>query len=163
LLGSLEVIIVMALLNALVRPVLLTFVAPRSLILTGILVLVLQILVFYIAVNLAPHVRVDTLFHALVASFVYGIISVILTSVVGTASSDSFYGLLVQKLLLARDVPRTDKPGLVIIQIDGLAHPILAGRIRAGSVNTIAGWIRSGSHTLSEWEAILPSMTSASQ
>ena len=57
----------------------------------------------------------------------------------------------------------TDKPGLVIIQIDGLAHPILAGRVRAGSVNTMASWIRDGSHKLSRWEAILPSMTSASQ
>ena len=51
----------------------------------------------------------------------------------------------------------------MIIQIDGLAYPILAGRIRAGSVNTMAGWVRERSHTLSRWEAILPSMTSASQ
>ena len=58
---------------------------------------------------------------------------------------------------------KSDKPGLVIIQIDGLAHPILAGRVRAGSVNTMASWVRDGSHKLSRWEAILPSMTSASQ
>ena len=51
----------------------------------------------------------------------------------------------------------------MIIQIDGLAHPILAGRVRAGSVNTMAGWVRDGSHKLSRWEALLPSMTSASQ
>ena len=76
---------------------------------------------------------------------------------------DSFYGLLIQSLLVKRSAEATDQPGLVILQIDGLAHPILAGRIRAGSVNTMAGWIRDGSHTLSQWEAILPSMTSASQ
>ena len=35
--------------------------------------------------------------------------------------------------------------------------------MRAGSVNTMAGWVRDGSHKLSRWEAILPSMTSASQ
>ena len=51
----------------------------------------------------------------------------------------------------------------MIIQIDGLAHPILAGRMRAGSVNTMANWVRDGTHKLSRWEAILPSMTSASQ
>ena len=51
----------------------------------------------------------------------------------------------------------------MIIQIDGLAHPILAGRMRAGSVNTMAGLVRDGSHKLSRWEAILPSMTSGSQ
>ena len=51
----------------------------------------------------------------------------------------------------------------MIIQIDGLAHPILAGRIRAGSVNTMASWVRDGTHKLSRWEAILPSMTSAAR
>jgi hypothetical protein len=35
--------------------------------------------------------------------------------------------------------------------------------MRAGSVNTMADWVRDGSHKLSRWEAILPSMTSASQ
>jgi hypothetical protein len=82
---------------------------------------------------------------------------------VGVDTSDSFYGLLVQQLLIKREVEPSDKPGLVMIQIDGLAYPILAGRIRAGSVNTMARWIRDGSHTFSRWEALLPSMTSASQ
>jgi hypothetical protein len=35
--------------------------------------------------------------------------------------------------------------------------------MRAGSVNTMAGLVRGGTHKLSRWEAILPSMTSASQ
>ncbi len=65
--------------------------------------------------------------------------------------------------MLKRAAAPSDQPGLVIVQIDGLAHPILAGRMRAGSVNTMAGWVRDGSHQLSRWEAILPSMTSASQ
>jgi hypothetical protein len=43
--GALEVVLLMAALNAVVRPVVLAFIAPRSLILTGIAVLVLQILV----------------------------------------------------------------------------------------------------------------------
>jgi hypothetical protein len=66
-------------------------------------------------------------------------------------------------LMVKRSGGHTDKPGLVIIQIDGLAHPILAGRMRAGSVNTMASLVRDGSHKLSKWEAILPSMTSGSQ
>jgi uncharacterized membrane protein YvlD (DUF360 family) len=161
--GAFQVVLIMAVLNALVRPVVLAFVAPRSLILTGIAVLVVQILVFWAAIRLAPGVYVDTPFHALVGSFIYAIINVVLTSIIGVDTSDSFYGLLVQQLMLKHGVQPTDKPGLVIAQIDGLAHPILAGRVRAGSVNTMARWIRDGSHTLSQWEAILPSMTSASQ
>jgi uncharacterized membrane protein YvlD (DUF360 family) len=161
--GAVEVVLLMAALNAVVRPVVLAFIAPRSLILTGIAVLVLQILVFWAAIRIAPNVYVDTVFHAVLGSFIYAIANVVLTSIVGVDTSDSFYGLLIQQLMLKHGVTPTDQPGLVIIQIDGLAHPILAGRVRAGSVNTMASWIRDRSHTLSQWEALLPSMTSASQ
>ena len=49
----------MALFNAIVRPVLLTFVAPRSLVLLAVLVLVLQVLTFLVIVPLANGVQVD--------------------------------------------------------------------------------------------------------
>ena len=98
-----------------------------------------------------------------IASFVYAIVNTILTAILGVDRGGSYYGLLVQRLLVQRSQGHTDKPGLVIVQIDGLAHPILAGRMRAGSVNTMAGMVRDGSHKLSKWEAILPSMTSGSQ
>jgi uncharacterized membrane protein YvlD (DUF360 family) len=156
-------VILIALFNAAIRPVVLALAAPISLILVGILVLVLQILSFIVAAHWAPGIHVDGFGTALVASFVYAIFNTILTSILGIDSGGSYYGTLVQRLLVKRSVGHTDKPGLVIIQIDGLAHPILAGRMRAGSVNTLAGWVRDGSHKLSRWEAILPSMTSASQ
>lgn len=163
LLVAIQVILVMAVLNAVVRPVVLAFVAPRSLVLTGVVVLLLQALVFMIAVNLIGGVQTTGLITSLIGSFVYAIINTVLVSIFAIDSGESFYGLLVQRLLLKRAAPPSDQPGLVIIQVDGLAHPILAGRVRAGSVNTMARWIRSGSHKLSRWEAILPSMTSASQ
>ncbi len=156
-------VILMALFNAVVRTVLLAFVAARSLILTGVLVLVLQVVAFLVVAQWSPGVHVDGFLTALIGSFVYAIVNTILTSVLGVDRGGSFYGLLVQSLLVQRAGPKSDKPGLVILQIDGLAYPILAGRIRAGSVNTMAGWVRDKSHKLSRWEAILPSMTSASQ
>ena len=162
-LDAVLVVIVMAVLNAVVRPLVLAVVAPRSLVLTAVAVLLLQILVFLVAANIVPGVHVGGLLPALVGSFVYAIINTILTAVLGVDSGDSFYGLLVQNMLLKGAAAKSEQPGLVIVQIDGLAHPILAGRMRAGSVNTMANWVRDGSHTLSRWEAILPSMTSASQ
>ncbi|HET9755802.1 MAG TPA: phage holin family protein [Candidatus Limnocylindrales bacterium] len=156
-------VILMALFNAAIRPVVLTFAASISLVLTGLLVLVLQVVAFLVVAQWAPGVHVDGFVIALIGSFIYAIINTVLTAVLGIDSSGSYYGLLVQRLLVKRSKGHSDKPGLVIIQIDGLAHPILAGRIRAGSVNTLAGWIRDGTHKLSRWEAILPSMTSASQ
>ena len=153
----------MALFNAIVRPVLLTFVAPRSLVLLGVLVLVLQVLTFLVIVPLANGVQVDGFPSALIASFVYAAINTALTALLGVDRGGSYFGLLVSSLLAKRAAEKTDRPGLVIIQIDGLAHPILAARIRAGSVNTLASWVRDGTHKLSRWEALLPSMTSASQ
>jgi hypothetical protein len=142
----------------------LAFVAPRSLILTAISVILLQVVIFLIAADLEPGVHLDNGFlTALLGSFVYAIFNTIITAVLGVDSGDSFYGLLIQNLLLKRAAAKSDQPGLVIIQIDGLAHPILAGRMRAGSVNTMASWVRNGTHRLERWEAILPSMTSASQ
>src|SRR6478672_3511221 len=156
-------VILIALFNAIVRPVVLALAAPISLILVGVLVLVLQIVAFLVVAQLAPGVHVDAFGTALVASFVYAIINTVLTAILGIDSGGSYYGLLVQRLLVKRSTGHSDKPGLVIIQIDGLAHPILAGRMRAGSVNTMASLVRDGSHKLSRWEAILPSMTSGSQ
>jgi uncharacterized membrane protein YvlD (DUF360 family) len=156
-------VVLMAAFNALVRPFLLALVAPRSLVLTGILVLVLQIVVFLVIAPLSPGVFVDGIFSALIGSFIYAAINTTLTSILGVDSGGSFFGLLVQNLMVKGAKEHSDRPGVVIVQIDGLAHPILAGRVRAGSVNTIASWIRAGTHTLSRWEAILPSMTSASQ
>src|SRR6187401_1918761 len=156
-------VILIALFNAAVRPVVLALAAPVSLILVGVLVLVLQVLSFIVVAQFAPGVHVDAFLTALVGSFIYAIINTILTSILGIDSGGSYYGTLVQRLMVNRSTGHSDKPGLVIIQIDGLAHPILAGRMRAGSVNTMAGLVRDGTHKLSRWEAILPSMTSGSQ
>ena len=58
---------------------------------------------------------------------------------------------------------RTDKPGLVVVQIDGLAQPILMRQIRAGRVPHLSNWVRSGQYRLNGWEALLPPTTPASQ
>jgi uncharacterized membrane protein YvlD (DUF360 family) len=160
---SVQVIVVMALLNAIIRPIVLGFIAPRSLVWTGVSVLLLQVLTFSVAIRIVPGIDTQGIVTPLIGSFVYAILNTILTSIFAIDSGDSFYGLLIQQLMIKRAAPKSDKPGLVIIQIDGLAHPILASRVRAGSVNTLARWVRSGTHKLEQWEAILPSMTSASQ
>ena len=67
---------------------------------------------------------------------------------------------------LARENPDrivSESPGVVIVQIDGLAQPILAHQIRAGRVPFISNWVRSGEMKLDSWVALLPSQTSASQ
>src|SRR5204862_3455978 len=58
---------------------------------------------------------------------------------------------------------RTDEPGIVFLEIDGLALPVLRRALRDGSAPEMARWIAGGSHLLTEWETDLSSQTGASQ
>ena len=101
---------------------------------------------------------------ACVASLVYGLVNTVLVAVFSISSDDSYFAILMQQVSARREgVVRSDKPGLVVVQIDGLAQPILMRQIRAGRVPHLSNWVRSGQYRLSGWEALLPPTTPASQ
>ncbi|HSH21499.1 MAG TPA: phage holin family protein, partial [Candidatus Caenarcaniphilales bacterium] len=157
-------VVVIGALSALVRPVLLALVAPFSLVLVLVAALAFQVLVILALVPLVPGVRVTSTFNAFVASWVFAVINSLATWLLTLDSDDSYYAMLVRRLVSRRpDVVRTDVPGLVVIQIDGLAHSVLAHQVRAGRLPVIARWLRSGEMRLTPWVALLPSQTSASQ
>ena len=101
---------------------------------------------------------------ALVGSFVYAAINTVLTSILGVDRDGSFFGLLISSLHAKRH-GRRRRTSRAWSSSRSTAWPTRSSprRVRAGSVNTIGSWIRDGSHKLSRWEAMLPSMTSASQ
>lgn len=157
-------VVVMALLNAAIRPILLAIVEPLSVIAVAICAILFQVVVILLLVPLVPGIEVDGFWTAFWASWVFAIVNTLLVAIFSIDSGESYYGALVRQVTARRgDVTRTTDPGMVIIQIDGLAHPILAHQVRAGQVPVMASWIRSGTHRLSRWEAMLPSQTSASQ
>jgi uncharacterized membrane protein YvlD (DUF360 family) len=157
-------VIVLSLLNALVRPVILAVLAPISVVLIGVATLVFQVLAILLVAGLLAGIRVDTWMTAFVGSWVYAILDTALTALLSIDRDESYWGALVRALAARRrDAIRTDQPGLVIVQIDGLAHPILAHQIRAGRVPNISRWVRSRAMRLDRWTALLPSQTSASQ
>src|SRR4051794_2025766 len=101
-------VILIALFNAAVRPVILTLAAPVSLVLVGILVIVLQIVSFLVVAQWAPGVHVDAFLTALVGSFIYAIINTILTAILGVDSGGSYYGALIQRLMVKRSEGHSD-------------------------------------------------------
>ena len=54
-------------------------------------------------------------------------------------------------------------PGVIFVQIDGLALPVLQRAVRDGNAPTIAGWLRDGTHHLAPWTTGWSSQTGASQ
>jgi hypothetical protein len=54
-------------------------------------------------------------------------------------------------------------PGLLVVQLDGVAAPVLALAVEAGLAPTVARWLASGSHRLDPWWSRVPATTPASQ
>jgi hypothetical protein len=83
---------------------------------------------------------------------------------VAVSDDDSYYSILVRRLV-AHDRQRAKeaKPGLLVVQIDGLGLPILRHAMRAGRVPVLDGLMRDGEAMLHPWSTLLPSTTPASQ
>ena len=157
-------VILLAIINAFLRTVVLFLFASISTIAVILATLIFQIASFLIVEWFLPNFRVDSIFAALIGSFIFAMFNTILSAILNTDRDGTYYGALVARL--ARENPdriEADTPGVVIIQIDGLAQPILAHQIRAGRVPFISHWVRSGQMKLDGWVALLPSQTSASQ
>ncbi|GEL94292.1 alkaline phosphatase family protein [Cellulomonas composti] len=54
-------------------------------------------------------------------------------------------------------------PGMLVVQLDGVAEPVLREAIEAGLAPTMQRWLEDGSHRLETWWARVPSTTPASQ
>jgi uncharacterized membrane protein YvlD (DUF360 family) len=157
-------VVVLAILNMVLRPVILAIFASISIIAVALATLVFQVVAFLLITRFVPDYQVAGWFTALVASLVFAAVDTMLGAVLAIDDGDTYWGTLVQQLAARRtDVIHSSNPGVVIVQIDGLANPILQHQVRSGRVPFISHWLRSGAVKLDEWEALLPSQTSASQ
>ncbi len=61
------------------------------------------------------------------------------------------------------DVPKSDVPGFLFLEIDGLSEPVLRDALASGYMPTLKRWLDTGSHKLVRWDPDLSAQTSASQ
>jgi uncharacterized membrane protein YvlD (DUF360 family) len=155
-----------ALLNAVLPPVLAALRLPYMLIAGFLLVLAADALVLLAAAALLADedIHVDGFGIALVAAVVITAVSLVLQFLLGTNDDDE-YTLRVTRRIARRQgagAP-TDVPGIIYLEIDGLAEPVLQAAMRDGSAPNMARWIAEGGYRLAEWETDLSSQTGASQ
>ena len=151
--------------NAILPPLLAALRLPFTLVLGLVLVLVLDAAMFLLAAELAPSaISVDSLGSALLAALVASAASVVVDPLLRT-NDDETYTLRVTQRIARRtgSQHKTDEPGIVFLEIDGLALPVLRRAMRDGSAPELASWLAGGSHRLAEWETDLSSQTGASQ
>ncbi len=154
-----------AALNAVLPPIVAALSLPFTLALGFPIILLLDALMLLLASAIDPNaIRVDSFGWALVAAVVISATVIVLELVVGV-NDDRVYSLRVIRRIARRqgDQIVTDAPGIVFLEIDGLALPVLQRAIRDGNVPELARWLERGSHRLAEWETDLSSQTGASQ
>jgi uncharacterized membrane protein YvlD (DUF360 family) len=152
-------------LNAVLPPIIAAIRLPFTLITGLLLVLVLDALIFQLASKIAPSaLTVDSFWDALLAALVASLFSVALDPIFRT-NDDETYMLRVTQRIARRTEgeTRTDEPGLVFLEIDGLGLPTLRRAMRDGSAPEMARWLAEEGYELTEWETDLSSQTGASQ
>jgi uncharacterized membrane protein YvlD (DUF360 family) len=163
--GALLVAAVVAALNAVLPPLVAALRLPFTLVLGFLLVLAVNAGILLLADSLTDGaIQLDSFWAALGVALVASAASVVIQVVIG-ANDDDTYSLSVIRRLAARSGERveTDKPGVVFLEIDGLALPVLQRAMRDGNAPTMARWLAEGTHALAEWEPDLSSQTGASQ
>jgi uncharacterized membrane protein YvlD (DUF360 family) len=161
--GALVVAVIVAGLNAVIPPVLAALRLPLTLVLGFLLVLIADAVILLVAADLTDgDLRVDNFGWALLAALVVAAVSVVLAVILG---SDDMSEIRIAQRIARRQgiIATTDLPGIVYLEIDGLALPVLRRAMRDGNAPTMARWLANDTHRLTEWETDLSSQTGASQ
>ena len=164
-LGAIEAAAFIGILNAILPPIVAAVRLPFTLIIGFLIVLAIDVAILLIISALDPSdFKVDSFGDALLAALLISAASLVLQVILGVDDDDA-YSLSVIARIARRQGERirTDRPGILFLEIDGLATPVLRRAMRDGTTPVMARWLEDGSHGLLEWETDLSSQTGASQ
>ena len=161
--NALIIVILLSIANTILWPIFTRILMRLFIITFGIGALLLNGIMFYGVAYYLPGVTIG-LWGALVATL---FINIATTLIYNIANIDFYNNYIIQKLSKkANNNKKRDGekyPGLIMLEIDGLAKEILEEAINKGYMPTLKRWIENKTHTLKEWETDLSSQTGASQ
>jgi uncharacterized membrane protein YvlD (DUF360 family) len=163
--GALLVAAVVAVLNAILPPLIAALRLPFTLVLGFLLVLSANAAMLLIADSLTEGaIKLSSFWAALAVALLASAVTVMIQVIVGANDDDSYTIGVIQRLARrSGERVETDQPGILFLEIDGLALPVLRRAMRDGNAPTMARWLAEDSHALGEWEPDLSSQTGASQ
>ncbi|MCD6014402.1 MAG: rane protein of unknown function [Solirubrobacterales bacterium] len=163
--GAFVVAAVIAVVNSVLPPLVGALRLPFTLLLGFVSVLLIDAAALVIAADALPEfIAVSSFGDALVASLVMAAVSIVLEVLAGTNEEDEFTFRVVKSTAQRQGgATPTAIPGLICLEIDGLALPVLRRAMRDGSAPNLARWIAEGGYHIAEWETDLSSQTGASQ
>jgi uncharacterized membrane protein YvlD (DUF360 family) len=154
-----------AALNAVLPPIVAALRLPFTLALGFLLILALDAFILLLASHISTRaIHVDSFGSALLAAIVTSGAMIVVETIFGADDDDTYSLRVIRRIAHRQGVrSRTDEPGILFLEIDGLALPVLQRAMRDGNAPTMARWVQEGSHRLAEWETDLSSQTGASQ
>jgi uncharacterized membrane protein YvlD (DUF360 family) len=152
------------LINAFVWPLVIRIALPLTVITLGLGVIVLNGAVVLLVAALEPGLKVSDLGAGILVALALAVVNLGLTTLLAIDDDDFWYRNVVRRQAqrIGKPVP-TDVPGLFFLEIDGLAHDVLARAMRDGNAPVMARWLREGTHRLTRWETDWSSQTGACQ
>ncbi len=151
-------------LNALVWPTLARLALPLTVLTLGGAALVLNGVVVTLAINVLPGAQIDGVFEGIVVTIAMAAVTSLVYALLAIDEDDYWYRQVVGRQVRRRDkVASSEVPGVVFLEIDGLAHDVLHRALSDGNAPNLAAWLRGGSHRLRRWETDWSSQTGACQ
>ncbi len=152
------------LLNALVWPALARLALPLTVLTLGLAALVLNGVLVTIAIDLLPGAQIGGVLEGIVVTLAMSAVTTSVYSLLSIDEDDSWYRAVVRRQARRRESAlETDVPGVLFLEIDGLAHDVLRRALADGNAPNLAAWLRAGSHQLRRWETDWSSQTGACQ
>ncbi len=163
---------VVGLVNAVVWPALAVVVVPLSVLTLGLGAIVLDAILVTFVLERLPGVSLASFWTGLAVVFGMAVISTLVGSFLAV-DDDAWFDQSVARRARRRgrrharrraDVDDGgDVPGIVFVQVDGLAKTVLDRALRAGDVPNLRRWLADGRHRLIGWETGWSSQTGVSQ
>jgi uncharacterized membrane protein YvlD (DUF360 family) len=150
------------LLGLVFRPVLVLVAARIGWLAVVLAGLVGQALLVYAAIWIVPGIS-STFWSAFWASWIVAVVATAAAWLGSAGTDDAFTASLLRRRVKAIPVADPEVDGVVFVQLDGVAFPVLRWAIQAGRVQTMRRWVTSKDYVFREWTAQLPCTTPASQ
>jgi uncharacterized membrane protein YvlD (DUF360 family) len=152
----------MAIINAVLWPVLIRLALPLTIITFGLGSLALSAgtvaLAFYVVDGKTPSFWADV-----AIAFGLALVSMLVAPLLDVDGDARHLRVVRRRVRRTRLDNHTDVPGVILFEIDGLGEAVLREAVRDGHTPTIARWLSEGTHQVLGWECDLSSQTGASQ
>src|ERR687895_1724400 len=152
------------LLNSLLWPSLARLALPLSVLTLGLGALVLNALLVVVAIEVVPGASVESFWSGVVVTIGLAALTALLSALLAIEEDESWYRNVVRRQARRRGSHvESEVPGVIFLEIDGLAYDVLRRALRDGSAPALPPGVREGTHRLSGWETHWSSQTGACQ